>query len=248
MGAIMTYTDLLFQIQQDCTDKLNSESAFQYIAVLSYRKAVIATEISKRMPHLAGKNGKVGCGILVMMPLIEGADPNVATPQGDLLLPFHVIAEPEINETPGGNGTGITAEQVALTVRAFIHQLGLRGQVALYQDQRAIEPLIGLEKDYPNCIGYQVMLRGKMSDVVIPQCATPMLSEGPALTITLSTTDSGATIYYTTDGSYPGSGNSTGVAHLYAAPFTVTAGTVVAFASYKPGCRGSDVEQYTINS
>lgn len=242
----MTYIDLLYQIQQDCTDKLNSESAFQYNIAVAYRKAVISQEIARRVPHLTAKNGKLGCAILVMMPLVEGTDPNVAAAQGDLLLPFHVVEQPEINF--GSTGTGITSEQIALTVRAFIHQLDLRGQVVLYQDQRAIEPLPGLEREYPGCVGYQVMLRGKMSDLFIPQCATPTLSEGPALTITLSTTDSGATIYYTTDGSYPGSGNSTGVAHVYAAPFTVAAGTVVAFASYKNGYRGSDVEQYTINS
>jgi hypothetical protein len=136
----------------------------------------------------------------------------------------------------------------ALMVRAYIHQLDLRGQVALYQDQRAIEPLPGLEREYPGCVGYQVMMRGKLSDFQIPQVATPTLTEGPPLTLTLACATGGASIYYTIDGSFPGPGNSTGTATLYSGPFTVEAGTAVAFKAYLAGARGSGVEQYTINS
>jgi hypothetical protein len=250
----MSYNDLLVQLQTDCAGRLNSEDAFQYINAVTFRKAIIAQEIQEQLPHLTTKNGKLGVGIVVMMPSVTGEDPNIATPQGDVLLPFHIVEQPEINL--GDAGTGISAEQVALLVRAFFHQWSDRGQIILMQDAQAIQPLIGIEQAYPGCVGYQVLMRGRLADQNYPQCAAPTLSEGPALTITLSTTDSGAAIYFTVDRTFPGSGNPGTVlpggrmvgAQLYAAPFTVIAGQTVAFASYKTGLRGSDIQQVTINS
>jgi hypothetical protein len=263
MGAklMSNYFDILLQIQQDCADNLNSESAFQHLPALLFRKTVIASDISKRMPHLTGKNGKVGCGILVCMPTISGEDPNVQPPQGDILLPFWCVSQEEINYQ--ATGTGISAEAAALMVRAYIHQFSLRGQVELYQDQRAIEPLPGIEQLYPGCVGYQFTARGKMADPQLSIVPNPTLAENSPLQITLacSITEvivsystngnpiyAAVAIYYTTDGSFPGPGNSTGTATLYTAPFTVPAGTVVAFKAYAPGWRGSDVIQQLISS
>jgi hypothetical protein len=252
----MTYTDLLYQLQSDATARGNSESAFQYLPFAMYRKAVIAAEIQKRVIWQAGKNGKVGAGAFVMMPMITGEDPNIATPQGDVLFPVHIIEQPEINMASGG--TGVTAEQWALLVRAFFHQWSDRGQIILMQDTQAIQPLPGLEEQYKGCVGYQVLFRGRLADQSYPQCATPTLTENPALTINLSTSD-GSAIYFTIDGSFPGPGNPqagviapggrrSGGWFLYSAPFTIAAGTVVTFASYQAGYRGSDVMQSTINS
>ena len=114
----MTYSDILFQLQQDCVDLINSEAIFQYNAGVAYRKAVMSQEISRRVPHLAAKNGRMGCSILVMQPMVEGADPNISTPQGDVLLPFHIMAKsPEINMAAGG--TQISSEQIAMEIRAI---------------------------------------------------------------------------------------------------------------------------------
>lgn len=241
----MSYFDLLLQLQTDCVDNLNSESAFQYLPALLYRKAVLATEITKRLPHLAGKNGKLGCGLVVCMPTIDGEYPNVTVPQGDVLLPIWAVEQPELNFQ--STGTQITAEQAILQVRAWLHQLDLRGQITLYQDQRAVEPLPGCEKEYPGCVGYQFIARGKMGDFPVSAVADPTLT-GDAAALTLACASEGASIYYTTDGSFPGAGNSTGVATLYTEPFSVNVGTVVAFKAYLAGSRGSNVIQYTINS
>jgi hypothetical protein len=252
----MSYTDLLYQLQSDAAARGNSEPDFQYLPFAMYRKAAIAQEIQKRLPHLAGKNGKVGVGALIMPPFVQGKDPNISTPQGEVLLPIHIIEQDEINNASGG--TGIKAEQWALMIRANFHQWSDRGQIILLQDDQAVQPLPGLEEQYKGCVGYQVLFRGALADQSYPQCAQPVLVENPALTITLSTTD-GSSIYFTIDGSFPGPGNpQTGVIapggrrsggwFLYSAPFTVAAGTVVTFASYQAGLRGSDVMQSTINS
>jgi hypothetical protein len=55
----------------------------------------------------------------------------------------------------------------------------------------------------------------------------------------------GSTIYYSTDGSFPGSGNPNAI--IYTTPFTVASGTIVRTAAYYPGLQGSMVDTFTVN-
>jgi hypothetical protein len=70
--------------------------------------------------------------------------------------------------------------------------------------------------------------------------AAPTIAVGTGpVTVTLSCTTSGAAIYYTTDESFPWSGNTT--ATLYAAPVTVTASCNFRACAHKAGSISSDV-------
>jgi hypothetical protein len=82
-----------------------------------------------------------------------------------------------------------------------------------------------------------------MSEAAAAKCALPEIT-APGRTVSLSTTEEGTGIYYTTDGSFPGPGN-TGAA-LYSAPFRVGSGTVVRWAGYAAGRLGSDAGEATI--
>ena len=136
-------SDLLLTLQQDLVDKLNSESWFYYVSVVSLRKQVITQEIQRRLPHLSGKNGRKGCGVMVNMPRIDAIQPNLAALQGDILVGIDVIEQPEINFNPGG--TMLTAEETARAVRGTLHQFAIEGKILLYQDKNVIEPLSDLE-------------------------------------------------------------------------------------------------------
>ena len=197
--------DLLLQLQQDVCDKLNSEAAFEFLAVTTLRRHVIQSEIERRLAHLTGKNGRKGCGLTVRMPSIQGIQPNVAPAQGEVLVAVDAVENPEINFNPGG--TQVTAEEAARAARTALHQFAIEGKILLYQDEKAIEPLAGLEKEFPGCLGYRVLLRGRMSEAAQAKCALPEIS-APGLTVSLTTTDGGAAVYYTTDGSFPGPGNA----------------------------------------
>ena len=55
----------------------------------------------------------------------------------------------------------------------------------------------------------------------------------------------GSTVYYTTDGSFPGSGNANAI--QYTTPFTVTSGTIVRTAAYNGTLQGSMVDTFVVN-
>jgi len=232
-------SDLLLTLQQDLVDKLNSESAFFYISVVSWRKQVIRKEIERRLPHLNSKNGRKGCGVVVNMPRIEAVQPNLAAPQGDVLVGIDVVEQPEVNFNPGG--TMLTAEEAARAVRRALHQFAIEGKIFLYQDKKAIEPLDRL--DFPGCLGYRVNLRGRMAELPLAKCVVPSISETSG-TVSLATSDSGAAIYHTVDGSFPGVSNA--AALLYASPFSVASGATLRWAAYKSGLMGSDAAQAVI--
>ena len=227
--------DLLLQLQQDMCDKLNSEAAFEYLAVATLRRHVIRSEMERRVAHLTAKNGRKGCGLTVRMPSIQGIQPNVAPAQGEVVVAVDAVEIPEINFNPGG--TEVTAEEAARAARAALHQFAIEGKILLYQDEKAMEPLAGLEKEFPGCLGYRVLLRGRMSEAAAGKCALPGIA-APGQTVSFSTAEEGAAIYYTTDGSFPGPGNE--AARIYGGPFAVSAGTVVRWAGYAAGFHGSD--------
>jgi hypothetical protein len=233
--------DLLLQLQQDLADKLNSEAAFEYVTVATLRRHVIRSEVERRVAHLTAKNGRKGCGVTVRMPSILGIQPNVTPAQGEVLAALDVVENPEINGNAGG--TGVTSEEAARAARTALHQFAIEGKVLLYQDHKAIEPLAGLEKEFPGCLGYRVLLRGRMSEAASAKCELPGIS-APGQTVSLSTAEGGVAIYYTTDGSFPGPGNA--AALVYGGPFAVSAGTVVRWAGYGAGRMGSDAGEARI--
>ena len=76
--------------------------------------------------------------------------------------------------------------------------------------------------------------------IVVDECARPTITftpvaGGSTATVTLSTTPSDATIYYTTDGSYPTTSST-----AYSAPFTVNSGQTVNAIAVKSGYRDSE--------
>jgi hypothetical protein len=234
--------DLLLQLQQDICDKLNSEAAFASLTVATLRRHVAASEIERRVAHLTAKNGRKGCGLTVRMPAIRGLQPNVAPAQGEILVAVDVVEIPEVNFNPGG--TQVTAEEAARAVRAALHQFAIEGKILLYQDEKAIEPLAGLEKEFPGCLGYRVHLRGRMSEAAAGKGSLPGISAA-GQTVSFSTSDPGAAIYYTTDGGFPGPGNEGSL--IYRGPFAVSPGTVVRWAGYAAGLTGSDAGQATVS-
>ena len=238
----MIYDDGLRQIQQDIVDKLNSESFFAGVPAISLDEMVIASEISKLMPQLVGKGGKVGCGMLVNYPDMQGLYANVVPPQSDILISVDCIENPEQNWNLD-IGARISAQRAARQVRALLHGFVIYGIAVLTQADTAIEAVPLHKELFPNCRCFRANFRGRFEEIQQAKCLIPAIAENNPLQVTLSTTD-GATIFYTTDGSFPGPGNA--AATQYQAPFNVLSGTTVRWASFLAGINGSDVKQSII--
>lgn len=229
------------KLQQDITDKLKSESDLASINIVSLRRLHLSSEHEQALawatPRTEG--GRVGACIIVGMPTIDVPDPNVPGPQMDVVIPISAIEEPVTNQD-AAIGTEETAEELIIRVLQHLHlwASGARG-IGAYGEGRSIVP----NTDIEGLVRYDAFIKGRLPSAGLGRVATPDITED-AGTVTITCATIGAAIYYTTDGSFPGSGNS--AATLYSAPVAADTGTVILSAAYKAGMTGSDVAKDTI--
>lgn len=232
-------TDLV-QLQEDITLGLQSWDALANINIVQDRKLRLQQQTDAALICLALRNGRKGCGVLVEMPTIEVPHQAAPGPQTQLVVTAAVVEDPTIN-LAAKTGTLLDAETVARFVLMFLHGWLLEGKGELFADQRAIEPT----RDFPGKVAYRVACPVKLQDTVMQRLSTPSIAEPTPLTLSLTSDNPDAEIYYTTDGSFPGQANP--VAVQYADPFAVEAGTLVRWAAFKPGLLPSAVGSATIN-
>jgi hypothetical protein len=226
----------ILQLQLDVADKLRSESLLQHLNVVSWRRKAWEKELDLATACLVpSPTGQTGAALVVGLPSIEVPSPNVPGPELDLVLPIFSLEDPANNPS-----TQQTAEENAQVALALLDQWQVEGLGSLYPDRQAV-----VDSDqWPNLIALELRLRLRLPRNPIPRLTIPTISETDG-TVTLTTTDAGADIYYTTDESFPGSANTR--ATLYTAPFAVTPGTVVRFASFLANYISSDVGHATIS-
>lgn len=165
------------------------------------------------------------------MPTLTQEAPDAPGPRSLLRLSVQVVDQPLVNLT--SDGTGLSASQISERVRKIFHMFSTgRGNTFTFSEQRP------LESD-PGKNSYEVAFTRLCTDNPPPKVAAVAIELSSPVapsTVTLSTVTAGAAIYYTLDGSYPGSGNAAAV--LYDAPVEVTtAGTIRAaaeLADYQP--------------
>lgn len=235
------------QIQPDIFGKLASEPYFATISLFQIRKDRFQSEIDEALSSATfdpGQSGKLpGATVEVLMPLIKTNLVNAPGPVVTLEQRLTVKENPQINLAAGG--VNLTAEEIAVEILQTLHQFYLGGICqALYPAAHAIVP----NKAFPDLVAYDVALEATFN-LTPPSrtgCPPPPAEDGLTLTFTVPGSDPTATIYYTTDGSFPGPGNAAAAA--YGAPFGVSSGTTVRWAAYVAGKRGSSTGMATINS
>lgn len=207
--------DPLTRDQLDFFGRLQADPYFADVALLLEEKGVTEADIAQA---LAGLNpsfsGKIGACVVVLMPELEPETPNLPGPCYDIALTVQVIEQPLVNR--GAGGSGLTASQLALRVRQLFHHF-FTGDGSVYNFTRQAP----LPAD-PGNTSLGVRFGRSSGDPQAPEVSSPAIAtsgEGP-VEITLTTPTAGAAIYYTLDGSYPGSANTAAI--LYAAPVTVT--------------------------
>lgn len=227
-------------IQEDCFARVTASADFATVGLILARKAVTEQEVQQRKGVLAGRGGKVGTCLIVEMPTVRVDAPNVPGPSTSVEQSFLVLEHPEINS--GSTGSGISAEQLAIDcLQLFHHFIPYGITQVLVAAPDAIVP----DFTFKNLVGYRVTVATeialrKRAKVQLPTIS-PKSGAAP-IELTLACGTSGATIYFTTDNSYPSSQNEN--ATEYTEPFTLSAAATVRVAAEKTDMQQSDVAEY----
>jgi hypothetical protein len=229
-------------VQPDVYNKLLSEGYFANIAIFAVREKRLDTEVNRALSGLQGRNGKGGATIEVLMPTLKTALPDSAGPVCILEQRFVVKEQPTVNL--GANGTGLTCEQIAVNLAQTFQLFFLGGPMQGFYAAPAFYKYIEEGADNP-FVAIQVVLNATFVLTALQRTPGPAAAAA-AQTVTLTDEQpgGGSTIYYTTDGSFPGSGNPNAV--QYTTPFTVDSGTTVRTAAYNGGLQGSMVDTFTV--
>lgn len=214
------------QLQSDLYHLLLSAENLRTVNIVSFRKLRMSSEVEFSTLWQAPRNGCAGAGVLVHMPEVETMHGNLPGPEFVTTVPLSVVEEPNQNFAPGGSY--LSAEEIAQRVAELLHgyAAGVWGG-ALYAKGPVIQP----DSEFPaGLLAYRVQLHLRLMRTQVARVATPTISQGEGGAVTLACGTSGASIYYTTDGSFPGPGNA--AATLYAEPFTAEVGTRLRFGAY----------------
>lgn len=241
-------TAVIRRFQDHIISKLLSEPLLQYVPIVEMRRQIRLDVAQRTAPHLAGRNGKVGVGILVNLPLMDPAvDDDIPGMQADVLLYLDITSKDDINLV-NSNGANLSAEDVLTIVWLLVNQWSNTGigSGAIYVD--GADPI----EDKKGAYGYRLAVRMRTAQDQPTKTDAPTASFSGGR-CTLHVNASGATIYYTTDGSMPGPwtanpGGTANTSTVYSSPFTVASGTVIlaaAFVLNSTSTIGSDVRQYT---
>src|SRR5580658_5211517 len=239
----MSLASQIESVQPDVYYKLLTEPWFANIAIFKVREKRLDTEVNRALAGLAGRNGTGGATIEVLMPSLRTALADTAGPVCTLEQRFIVKEQPTVNQ--GANGTGLSVEQIAVNIAQTFQLFYLGGPMQGFYAAPEFYKYQPAPEDVP-FIAVAVTLLATFALTALARTLTPAAS---AATGTVTLTDQqpggGSTLYYTTDGSFPGSGNPNAI--QYATPFTVASGTTVRTAAYHGALQGSMVDTFVVN-
>jgi len=225
-------------LQNDIRDRLASNPYFVDIPIVRHRD-VMLEDITEQQLLETPKAGKYGNGIVIGMPVIKCKYPNIPGPKRHCVIGIRCMEMAALTYNPT-TGTLKTAEQMAIAVTADLHQWGDEGKMHMYADIDMMMPTPDLPE---GIIGYDCKIEGELPQSVSTQVIIPDISV-VTMIVTLTDLTGGSTIYYTTDTTFPGPGNTAAI--VYTVPFPVISGTRVRWAAYRPNFRGSDAGQANI--
>jgi len=207
---------LLRALQAEVKSRLESDSYFADVTVLAEDVGVTVADIDNALKGIKSKGGKRGAAVVVNLPQIRNASENVPGPQGDVEVKIQCYHIPRFNDAAKG-GTGKEADEIALTAINVLHHYlpdgiaGVRGNF-LAKRNGGLEPIGGDE----DVVGWICRVTIPATVGRSARVARPAVSVDAGL-VTATCATTGAAIYWTADGSYPGSGNPD-AASLYTAP------------------------------
>lgn len=226
------------RLQADVYGYLRADDYLATVNLLLVSEQQIDSDIESQIALFVETAGKNGASIAVHLPTGQPGPDNVPGPELELQLDVFVSVNKLLNE--GADGTGISEGDLIARVLQDLHQLGI-GPASLLTGSPAFEPFWkGGPEMGDGVMVHRLTFKQRLNLPMIQRVKQPGILNS-AGTITLSCADGGATIRYTTDGSFPGTS-----ATAYAAPFaTPTAGTLLRVCAHKAGSPPSNLSQVT---
>jgi hypothetical protein len=232
-------SSVLEQVQRDIADRLLSLDYFVDVPVFVLREQRIDSMIEQALSGITKKNGKSGVAVFVLMPLVNCSKQDAPGPllDGECLIRTQEL--PLINF--GASGTQKSAEDVTLVIIGGLHHFALQGVCGpIVAGKDTLTP----SREYLPKITYDTKVQFKVPTGSRAKTEAPKIVRQTSTTIRITCNMPGAEIYYTTDGTFPRSGNGT----LFAGDFVIAAPVTVRAAAYVDGLDGSNVMQLTISS
>jgi hypothetical protein len=224
-------------MQEDVTGLLKAVPGLATAQVLAADEGLTEADVQQKLATLSGDT-KIGLAVIVMQPEIPRAEKNLPGPVVRVEQSIQVIEQVLLNRS--ASGTEIPANVAALRVLAALHQQ-VMGHTILYAEQNPVEPFPG-KKGY---VTYVITVYAEQLSAATVARVEPLafgLNEYGNLLITTAT--SGAAIYYTTDGSFPGPSNA--AATLYSAAVTIEDDLTIRAAAYHSPLNPSCISEVTV--
>jgi len=228
--------------QLDIAARLEEAAFFATVPIfiLRPRAALTAAQIQDRINAALGalttQQGKAGLCATVLMPTLDTQKQELPGPY--LHLKCTVRVQENVIVNMGGNGTQIPCEDAAIAVAQILHLWTPGGTAGIVR--------VAPETVTPNLaaglVTYDVLVESELELACLLKTAQPFISASEG-TVTITCPDSGAALYYTTDGTAPWAGNGTypTTATLYTEPFAAATGTLLRAAAFAGEKLGSDV-------
>jgi hypothetical protein len=226
----------LERLQNDVYARLSAHAYFVDVGVYLLRPRAnlgftqIQTEVDQLISSLVRKAGKGGAAIMVLMPTADSPDANVPGPRLTYTISIRVQELVVVNMGP--NGTGKSAEDIALEVAQVLHHFNAGNGSVLVAAPDALTPSAEADPKVTIDVKFsQLSGLTKPAKVASPTIA-PSSGAAPQ-TVTLTCATAGATIRYSIDDSYP--------TLLYTAPLSIASACTLRVAAEKSGLQQSDV-------
>jgi hypothetical protein len=226
--------NFLDDMQQELVALLKSDEVLGQLPIIDERVGDVLKEVEKGLGLYTNVDGKFGACVIVQSP--TATDEMPAAPGGILQTDwsFLVLEDPTVND--GVNGFQMRALKIVRRIVRVAKQYYAEGLCTMLVPKKpSVVPaqIPGAPVAYEVHFTCTEQRAGAMLKVTQPTLS-PKSGAAPQ-TVTM-TSDAGADIYYTLDGSAPWSGNGI----LYSGPVTAPAAGTLRARAFKPGYVGSN--------
>lgn len=228
---------ILERLQADVAAALASVPALAPAHHIKQDEQDLESRVRTKIGTANPKSGKAGLVLLCLFPEIAEPEPNLPGPMVAVRLEIQTIEHVITNR--GASGTGLRSSEAALAALKFLHQYHL-GDAIIVARQNPVRAIADVADGF---VSHAVTLFCKYQLNPESKVAEVEATIDGASDLTLTTSTSGAIIYYTTDGTYPDTS-----ANQYSAPFAVTPGQVIRAAAHKSDLNPSDVIEITVSA